>query len=323
MDNLAHTLAGLAMAEAGLRRKTALGATTLAIAANLPDIDALIYLVGDGIDALAFRRGWTHGVLAMVVLPLVLAAGMRAVGRLRRSRSDASTMSWRWLIILAALGVWSHPLLDLLNTYGVRLLMPFSDRWFYGDTLFIIDPWLWLTLLAGIALSRRRALHDMPRSARPARLALVLLGAYVVGMAASSRWGRRFVARSTDGAAERVMIAPEAFTPFRRRVVRDLGTQYETGQLTLGSVVRYRPTGATASGRDQALASVVAQTPDGKAFLSWSRFPRFAADSTSDGLYVRISDMRYADEQGRGWASVRVRLSSAETSTDEPRLAHQ
>jgi inner membrane protein len=322
MDNLAHTLAGLAMAEAGLRRKTAFGATTLAIAANLPDVDALIYVVGDGIDALAFRRGWTHGILAMVVLPLVLAACMRAVGRLRQSSPGAPTTSWRWLIILAAVGVWSHPLLDLLNTYGVRLLMPFSDRWFYGDTLFIIDPWLWLTLLAGIVLSRRRALHDMPRSGRPARVALVLLGAYLLGMAASSRWGRRFVAQSTGGTTERVMIAPEAISPFRRRVVRDLGTQYEIGELTLGSLVRYRPTGATPSGRDHALASAVARTPDGKAFLSWSRFPRFAADSASDGLYVRISDVRYADEQGRGWASVRVRLSAAETS-DDPRLAHQ
>ncbi len=142
MDNLAHTLTGLALAEAGLRRKTALGATTLAIAANLPDIDAFIYFVGDGIDALAFRRGWTHGILAMLLLPLLLAALMRAIARLRRPAADAPAPSWRWLIALSAIGVWSHPLLDLLNTYGVRLLMPFSNRWFYGDTLFIIDLWL-------------------------------------------------------------------------------------------------------------------------------------------------------------------------------------
>src|ERR671911_353319 len=101
MDNLAHTLAGLAIAEAGLRRKTALGATTLAIGANLPDIDALIYFVGDGVDALAFRRGWTHGILAMMVLPLVLAACMRGVSRFRRRRPD-SVPSWRGLLVLSA-----------------------------------------------------------------------------------------------------------------------------------------------------------------------------------------------------------------------------
>ena len=47
----------------------------------------------------------------------------------------------------------SHPFLDWLNNYGVRLLMPFSDRWFYGDTLFIVDPWLWLILGGGVMLA--------------------------------------------------------------------------------------------------------------------------------------------------------------------------
>jgi len=58
------------------------------------------------------------------------------------------------LLGIAFLGVWSHPLLDWLNTYGIRLLMPFNDTWFYGDTLFIIDPWFWLLAGAGVVLAR-------------------------------------------------------------------------------------------------------------------------------------------------------------------------
>ena len=309
MDNLAHTLTGLALAEAGLRRKTALGATTLAIAANLPDVDAFIYFFGDGIDALAFRRGWTHGVLAMVVLPLLLAVVMRGLSRLRRARPDMPTTSWRWLIVLSAVGVWSHPLLDLLNTYGVRLLMPFSNRWFYGDALFIIDLWLWLALFAGILLSRRRTLRLTANPERPARVAIAALSLYIVCMAISSRVGRAVVERNADGArASRVMVSPIPVTPFRRMVVRDLGDRYETGELTFGGTTPYRSTGATASGRDTDLATAAAQTPDGAAFLSWSRFPRFATEAGSDGQLVRISDMRYADVRGRGWASVLVRL---------------
>ena len=308
MDNLAHTLAGLAIAEAGLRRKTALGATTLAIAANLPDVDAFIYFVGDGIDALAFRRGWTHGVLAMVVLPLLLAAGMRGVTRLRRPRAGSPTAPWRWLIILSAVGVWSHPLLDLLNTYGVRLLMPFSNRWFYGDALFIVDPWLWLTLVAGIVWSRRRANRGSVNSAAPALTALALLGIYIIAMALASRWGREFVARSAGGRADRVMVGPQAVNPFRRLVVRDLGDRYETGELTLGGVAVYRRTGETPTGRDTHLAAAAASTADGAAFLSWSRYPRYTAEPGGEGRLVRISDMRYADVRGRGWASVVVRI---------------
>jgi inner membrane protein len=301
MDNLAHTLAGLAIAEAGLRGKTAFGATTLAIAANLPDIDAAIYFFGDGVDALAFRRGWTHGILAMIVLPLLLALCMRGVSRLRKRSDDAPVVSWRWLLLLSAIGVWSHPMLDLLNTYGVRLLMPFSNRWFYGDTLFIIDLWLWLTLLTGIVASR------VSHTARPARIAITLVSVYIVTMAVSSRVGRGVVEEQAGGErASRVMVSPEPVTPFRRRVVRDLGDRYEVGELTLGTSVRYHARDTMPSGRRTWLVDVALRTREGAAFLSWSRFPVYTAEEGSRGRLVRISDLRYADERGRGWASVVV-----------------
>ncbi len=56
----------------------------------------------------------------------------------------------RELLFLSYVAVISHPFLDTLNTYGVRWLMPFSAEWFYGDTLFIIDPWVWLALALGL-----------------------------------------------------------------------------------------------------------------------------------------------------------------------------
>jgi inner membrane protein len=316
MDNLAHTLAGLALAEAGLRRKTALGATTLAIAANLPDVDALIYLAGDGVDALAFRRGWTHGVLAMVVLPLALAGLMLAVSRMRTTSRERPVADAHWLLVLSAIGIWSHPLLDLLNTYGVRLLMPFSGRWFYGDALFIIDPWLWGALLLGIIVSRVRA--------RPlaARVAIAAVSLYAMAMAASSRWGRSIVEREGAGErADRVMVSPAPVTPFRRMVVRDFGDRYEIGQLTLGTATRYDRSDETSSGRGTPSAMAAAATPDGKAFLSWSRFPRFAEVSEGRDPQVRISDMRYADVRGRGWASIVVRVAPEATSSSSRRVS--
>jgi inner membrane protein len=309
MDNLAHTLAGLAIAEAGLRRKTAFGATTLAIAANLPDIDAAIYFFGDDVDALAFRRGWTHGILAMLVLPVLLALCMRGVSRLREPSPGVSLASWRWLLALSAFGVWSHPLLDWLNTYGVRFLMPFSGRWFYGDTLFIIDLWLWLALLIGIVVSRVRAQRNTPRPARPARIAIVVVAVYIVAMAVSSHIGRSIVERQAIGHyADRVMVSPVPVTPFRRRVVRDLDENYEVGELTLGSNVRYRAFEMVPSRRRTALADAALKTREGAAFLLWSRFPLFAAEPGSEGTHVRISDLRYVDARGRGWASIVVRI---------------
>ena len=137
MDPLAHTLFGAAMAETGLKKCSCYATATLLIGANLPDIDAVAMLWGEDI-ALSIRRGWSHGVLAMVVLPFVLVGGIWLWHRWRnRRRPDAPPVHWLWLVAISFVAVWSHPLLDWLNTYGIRLLMPFDDTWFYGDTLFI------------------------------------------------------------------------------------------------------------------------------------------------------------------------------------------
>ena len=74
MDNVCHTLVGIAAARAGLNTKTALATATLAIASNLPDIDVLAFATG--IPSVALRRGWTHGVLAQALLPLAFAGVM-------------------------------------------------------------------------------------------------------------------------------------------------------------------------------------------------------------------------------------------------------
>jgi inner membrane protein len=151
MEPLAHTLAGACLAESGLKRLTPLAASTLIIAANIPDVDGACYLHSADL-AFAVRRGWTHGVLAVALLPLALTAAMLAADRLLARRGVSRPRPKPLALLgLSALGVLSHPFLDWLNNYGVRLLMPFSDRWFYGDTLFIVDPWLWL-ILGGAAM---------------------------------------------------------------------------------------------------------------------------------------------------------------------------
>jgi len=163
MDPLAHTLFGASMAEAGLKRKTALATATLIIGANIPDVDAFAMFVSSDFSLLV-RRGWTHGILALVLWPFFLTALMLGVDRLiefwmkRRNQLRKGTpMRPVMLLGIAFMAVWSHPLLDLLNTYGIRLLMPFSGTWFYGDTLFIIDPWFWLLAGAGVVLARSKS----------------------------------------------------------------------------------------------------------------------------------------------------------------------
>lgn len=168
MDPLTHTFVGASLAQTRFGR-VPLGTATLVIGANLPDVDAATYFL-DSQLSLGFRRGWTHGILALAILPALLGWVMHQVDRFRCRRDPtASPVSQGRLMALAYVSVLTHPALDWLNTYGVRLLMPFDGRWFYGDTLFIIDPWVWLLLGTVTVLAH---------SGSPARLAgWIALGA--------------------------------------------------------------------------------------------------------------------------------------------------
>ncbi len=319
MDNLCHTLAGAALAQAGLKHRTPLGTATLLVAANLPDLDALAYL-RDPVFALAVRRGWTHGLLAMVVLPPLLAGAMLGWDRLVRRRRARAPARPGPLLLLAALGIWSHPLLDLLNTYGVRLLAPFSDRWFYGDALFIVDPWLWLLLggAAGLAAWRERG-EDRGRAgrgreaagARLARAGLVAAGAYCALMAGSGLAARALVRREAAGAGvrfARAMVGPVPLDPFRREVLLDLGGAYRRGSFRWGMAphLRLAPE-SIPDGLGTPAARAAAATPRGAEFLRWSRFPAATVEPGGDPV-VRLRDLRYARDGGPSWAAVEIRV---------------
>jgi inner membrane protein len=307
MDNLTHTLVGLALAESGLKRTTRLATAALIIGANLPDVDGLAYLFGSGTDGLAFRRGWTHGVLAMILLPPLLVALLLAWHRVRGKSRDGLRVGW--LVTLAAVAVWSHPLLDLLNTYGVRLLMPFSGRWFYGDALFIVDPWLWVTLLLGILLARRA--RATSSAGRPAQAALLVATVYALLMAAGSRLAERRLDREAPGQAPRSLASPVPGNPLRRETVRRLDGGYERGRLRL-IPWEFLPQGTSPTGADLAGAAAASRTAPGAAFLAWARFPYYRTVSVGDSLDVTIADARYGGGGNRSWASVTVRVAAAD-----------
>ncbi len=151
MDPVTHTLVGASLAATRLGERTRMASAALVIGANLPDVDVLAFAWGTD-AALGFRRGWTHGVLALVVLPALLVFLLAWIGR---RRSGGPPLSLPWLLALSYIAVLTHPALDWLNVYGMRWLMPFDGTWFYGDSLFIVDPWLWLILGAGWLAGRR------------------------------------------------------------------------------------------------------------------------------------------------------------------------
>ncbi len=311
MDNVCHTLAGAVLGQAGMKRVTPLAMATLLVGANLPDVDAVTYVFSDSPTSFAFRRGWTHGVLAMAVLPLALAGAMVAWDRFVRRRRHPEKIPARFtaLLLVAFVAILSHPLLDFLNTYGVRFLYPFSKRWFYGDALFIVDPWVWIALAVGIGWTalRRRRRHAHPET--PARVALGATAVYVAAMLVSSAVGRGLVTRAADAtglSAGRVIVSPLALDPLHRTASIEVPAGYRFGTLGWLSrpTVSLAPAFIARNDRDP-FSEAAARTPDGRKFLVWARFPYFVVDREGDAAVVTIHDARYPGEFG-SWAVVRV-----------------
>jgi inner membrane protein len=293
MDPLTHTMTGAAMARAGLDRRTPLAAATLMLAANAPDIDIVSVWVGS-YASIAFRRGWTHGPIALVVLPFIVTALILAWDRFVRQRRVPAPppVHATWTLALASIGVVSHPALDWLNTYGIRLLMPFSERWFYGDTLFIVDPWVWVMLATALVLARKRATQ---RAVRVAAGAAVV---YTVVMLLLSRSGSRAaadVARAAaiDGVTE-VLYQPAPLNPLRAELIAVTPQGYHRGELQWLRTPRVRFTGDITPRGDWSSAAVVqAQTsPDAADYLVWSRYPYARVEP--DGA-VYFGDARFPE----------------------------
>jgi len=296
LDNFCHTLVGAAIGEAGLKRRTRYGNATLMMAANLPDLDVISFLTD--VNPISFRRGWTHGVLAQLVLPVAFAGVLYAIGRLRARRDSAGPpLHAGWLLVLSYIGVYSHVFLDFLNNYGVRLLSPFDWRWFYGDALFIADVWMWFVLGAGIWLARRQA-RTMPSAA-----ALGFASCYIVIMLVSAQAARGVVSETwreaqgvTPGA---LMVGPLPFTPFTRTVIVDAGDRYETGTFT------WWPTAVTFDGKPipknsgHAMVKRARDAPQIKDFLVWARFPFWNVTREKDGTRVTVGDVRFMSQSIR------------------------
>jgi inner membrane protein len=144
MDNLAHTFVGLVAAKAGLERVSPHATAVCVIAANAPDADILATVKGRWFY-LENHRGITHsivGVLALAVLiPLVFYAVEKLIAHLR---NVPTRIRLRGLMLASLIASATHPLLDWTNSYGVRPFLPWSGKWYYGDLVFIVDPWLWL-----------------------------------------------------------------------------------------------------------------------------------------------------------------------------------
>jgi inner membrane protein len=138
MFNSTHTFVGFAIARTGLDKWVRNATATAVIASNLPDIDSVAGFWGTA-AYLDHHRGVTHAFIGVPVLALLLSAVM----------CFFSGKFWRTYAV-ALIAMATHPALDYLNAYGLRPFSPWNGTWYYGDILFIIDPYLDAALVLGL-----------------------------------------------------------------------------------------------------------------------------------------------------------------------------
>jgi inner membrane protein len=158
MDNLTHSLLGATLAEAFLPREArAARGVFMAfgiVAANLPDIDvAYTWITVEPLGDLLHHRGHTHTVVGLLALGLLLAGAAALVPAVRRLDVPLR----KWLALLGGVALGSHLLLDSWNSYGIHPFWPFDSRWFYGDAVFIFEPWLWMTWGVAVVVNTVRS----------------------------------------------------------------------------------------------------------------------------------------------------------------------
>lgn len=297
MDNVTHSLTGLALSRAGLDRFCPRAVWLLVLSANAPDADIIAATQG-AFRYLEVHRGYTHSLLG---LPCMAALAVVVIAALFRQK-----LPWFRAWLLSMIGVGSHLLLDATNSYGVRLLLPFSSRWFHLDLNGLYDSSI-LAVLIFAALwpffSRlvNREIGDR-RSPRGRTVAVFALSFFLLFDIARSILHNRVLSqldsRLYEGAPPlQVAALPDAFNPLRWTGVVETSNVYllsAVNPISQGTLpypaVFYKPQ------ITPALATAIRTDPF-RYFLYFARFPVWSFQPVlgdrSRGTRLDLTDLRF------------------------------
>ncbi|MGZ3883442.1 MAG: metal-dependent hydrolase [Bacteroidia bacterium] len=146
MDTLTHTVLGACMGEAIAGKQLGKKAMLIgALANNLPDVDVVSTLWCTEAQELLAHRGITHSLLFNTICTVFLAYVLRQ----RFKGYDITLLKW---MVLAGSGLFTHIFIDAFTSYGTGWFEPFNHARVSFNTMFILDPFFMLPVLAGAVL---------------------------------------------------------------------------------------------------------------------------------------------------------------------------
>lgn len=297
-------MAGWVLGQAGLKRASRKGLAALILAANMPDID--VFFGWAPWQPLATHRGFTHGLVGgVVVLPPILFGLLWLldrwqVGRGATFKSGLEMRPWA-LLGLCYLGALTHPLLDLLTTYSVQLLSPFSNLWFHADGLFIIDLFLWVLLAGSILWSKRKEKAGDSNWGRPAQAAIAL-GLVYIGLNLLISQKAYAAVRSWAGnrPVEALFASPPPVLFWQRSLIWREGSCYRRSSYNplgggFGAVGNCERTNMD----DPQVVQAIRNSRSLQQFLRWSVMPQAEVHRERCAIRVSIGDARYSEGGAR------------------------
>jgi inner membrane protein len=289
------------------------------------DVDWATRLAG----ASAFLHGHrtaTHSLAGTFVLIAAVASGFWIAGR----KFPKLAVNIFPALLICTIGAGAHLLLDLLNAYGVKLMWPFSAKWYAWDIADSVDAWIIFFLLAGLLLPElfRLVLEEIgskPRKRGRQRGAIVSLSMIVLFIAGRAVAHGRAIAlldsREYRGQAPLEVAAfPRPATPLNWSGVVETDNALVNVNVPLGPGSVFDPDQADVHFKPEeslALKNAV-KSATALEFLSYARFPLAAVEPQSDGFEVRLRDMRFASElPGRRGIVAVVHLNAQSQVTGE------
>jgi inner membrane protein len=303
MEPVTHALTSIALGRAGLNRITPCATQMLLLSGMIADLDWVTRL-GGAESYLRGHRTAAHSLVGAVVIVAAVAGGSWLVGRKYPKFAVGIIRS----LSICAIGAGMHLFLDILNGYGVKLLWPFSAKWYAWDLAYPVDSWILFFLLAGLLVPElfRLVLEEIgskPRRhgrQRGAIAGLVFVALVISGRAfAHQRAIALLDSRDYGGQTPLVVAAfPKPSNPLLWSGVVETDNAVINLEVPVGLGRGFDPELADVHFKPQSserLKNAVA-SPAAIEFLNFARFPLAAIQHEGDGFQVRLRDMRFASE---------------------------
>jgi membrane-bound metal-dependent hydrolase YbcI (DUF457 family) len=307
MDPVTNLVTSVALGRSVRSRLPRFGAAMLITAGIAPDLDFVSYFWGPA-AFLRFHRSLLHSLLGSVAMCCFIAGAYCWLGRVGKkdSGSGAAKLDFYSAFVVCLTGAGAHIILDLAGGIGVRFLWPFREGWQSWDLFPSFDIWILLMLAAGLAIPHLGRMvsdeigeHKRGAPGRPAAIATLalivlyaggreILHARAIGLLQSRDYHGQppekagaFPASSSNPFAWRGLVStPDAIEELSISLLP--GATFDSDH----AVPHYKPDQA-------ATVAMVQNTPDGRLFLNYARFPLASIEPEETGFDVTLRDLRF------------------------------